>query len=167
MIATAEMKLLHSTNRLGGEITTSESASGITGNIFDTFSGAETSAGGTFYACLYLKNTNASQLATTLSVYINSETAHAGVNVSLALGIGGVNTNEAAIPNETTAPAGITFSDTDTTSSGDAVADVALAFPNLNFGEYHGFWVRMTIDPATAAKTGYVANIKVDYDSPE
>lgn len=166
-VTAAQIKLMHSTNRLGGAITTTESASGVTGNIFDTFSGAETLAGGTYYACVYVKNTNGTQAAQVVKMLIDSETDHDGVNVSLGLGVAGLNTEEPSIADENTAPAGVTFGDTDTTTSGSATADNELDLGTIPANQYQAVWVRVVIGASTTAKTGYTANFKINFDTAE
>lgn len=166
-IATTDIKIYKSTGNLGGAITANESVSAQSGNLFDTFSGAETAAGGTFYHCFYVKNEHGTLSAQALQAYINSETAHAGVNVSLAKGTAAINATEASITNENTAPAGVTFGDTDTTTTGEAVADDTIVIGDLPAGQHQALWVRVQIDAATAAKTGYQANMKFEFDTAE
>lgn len=166
-IVSTDIKTYKTTNGLGGAITGTESVSAVSGNVFDTFSGAETAAGGVFYACIYVKNTHGSLTAQALEAFIESETAHSGVNVSIAKGSSAVNGTEQTIANENTAPAGVTFADTDTTSSGEAVADPSLVIGDIPFGEHQAIWVRVSIDAATAAKTGYQVNTKYQFDTAE
>lgn len=164
-IVEANIKIMKTTNGLGGAITATEAASGVTGNIWDTFSGAETAAGGTFYACVYVDNTHGTLTATTVVARIASETDHAGVNISLGLGTSAVDGVEQTIANETTAPAGVTFVDTDTTTTGAATADGDIALPNLPAGQHQALWLRMTIDAGTSAVTGYNGNVEIDFDT--
>lgn len=166
-IPVTAVKLFKTTGGLGGGITATEATSGISGNVFDAFSGAETAAGGTFYACLYIKNEDSTRTASTVEAFIDSETAHDGVNVSITKGTSAVNADEQTITDENTAPTGVTFADTDTTTTGDATADVSVSLPDLAPNDTVAIWVRMVIDAATAAKTGYVANVKINFDSPE
>lgn len=166
-IADTDIKIYKTTNGLGGAITANEAVSGVTGNVFDTFSGAETAAGGVFYACLYIKNEHTSLTAQALEAILASETAHAGVNFSIAKGSSAVNAQEQTIADENTAPTGVTFADTDTTTTGEAVADPTVSLPDLPFGQTIAIWARMTIDAATAAKTGYVASVSVNFDTAE
>lgn len=166
-IAASDIKLYKTTNGLGGVITATESVSGASGNVFDTFSGAETAAGGTFYACLYVKNEHDSLTAQAVETYIESETDHDGVNVSLAKGSSAVDGVEPTITDKNTAPSSVTFADTDTTTSDALTADVAVSLPDLPAGSHVAVWVRMQIDAGTTAKTGYVANTKIDFDTAE
>lgn len=166
-ILTTDMKVFKTVNGLGGAITGDESVSGVSGNVFDVFSGAETAAGGVFYACVYLKNNHGSLTAQNITAWIDSESAHAGVNASFAIGQSAVNGVESTIVNENTAPAGVTFSDTDTTTTGETVADASFAIADIPFGQHQALWLRLTIDAATAAKTGYQINTKFQFDTAE
>jgi len=166
-IVAADLKIYKSAGGgLGGAIDlAAESLSGVANNLFNTFTGAETAAGGTYYCCLYIKNTHASLVAQAVQFLINSETAHAGMNVSVALGAAALNAAEPVIATEKTAPASVTFADTDTTTTGDATADVAVALPNLPVAGFQAVWVRVVIDAGTAAVTDYAANTKINFDT--
>ena len=167
-IATSDIKLYKTTNGLGGAITATEAPSATTGNVFDTFTGAETAAGGTFYACLYVKNTHGTLTAQNVIAAITSETDHDGVNASLGLGTAAVNGSEPTIADENTAPAGVSFAgDTDTTTTGAATEDASITLGNIPPGEHKAIWLRLTIDAATAAKTGYQINTDIDFDTAE
>ena len=167
-LATTDIKTFKTTNGLGGAITATESVSGVSGNLFDTFTGAETAVGGVFYHCEYIKNTHGTLTAQSLVAFIESESSHAGVNVSMGLGTSAVNGTEQTIANETTAPSGVDFSaDTDTTTAGESTADPSLTVGDIPPGEHKAIWFRVTIDAATAAKTGYQVNNKYQFDTAE
>ena len=168
-ITTTDMKVYKTANAgLGGAIDAgAESVSGVSGNVFDVFSGAETAEGGVFFACVYLKNTHASLTAMNITAWIESESAHPGVNASIAKAAAALNAAEATILTEKTVPPGVTFVDTDSTSSGEAAADDAFSLPDIPFGQFQALWIRLTIDAATAAKTGYQINTKFQFDTAE
>ncbi len=165
-ISAAQVKLYKTTNGLGGAITATESVSNQSGNVWDAFSGAETAAGGTFYACLYIKNESPESLTMqSVIAHIASETDHNGVNVSIGAGTAAVNATEQTIADETTAPAGVTFVDTDTTTSGAVTDDGDVALPNIPANQHKAIWLRMVIDAGTTAVTGYQANVEIDFDT--
>ncbi len=166
-ILTSEIKIFKTTNGLGGAITATESLHATPGNLIDTFTGAETAAGGVFYVCEYIKNTHVTLTAQSVVAKIASETAHPGINVSMALGSSVVNGVEPTIADENTAPAGVTFADTDTTTTGEATEDDSLAIGDIPAGQHQAVWFRITIDASTAAKTGYQVNINIDFDTAE
>ena len=167
-IATDDIKVYKTTNGLGGAITTTEAPHATTGNLFDTFSGTETANGGVFYACVYVKNNHGSLTAQNVIAAITSETDHDGLNASLALGSSAVNGTEPTIANENTAPSGVSFAgDTDTTTAGAATEDASITLGDIPFGQHRAVWIRLTIDAATAAKTGYQINTDIDFDTAE
>lgn len=166
-IATTDLKIFKTVNGLGGVITAQESSSGVSGNVWDTFSGQETKDGGVFYACVYLKNEHVTLTAQAVEAWIETETDHDGVNVSLAKGTSAINAQEQSIANENTAPSGVVFSDTDTTTAGAATGDIIETLPDIPQGETCALWLRMTIDAGTLAKTGYAATIAIDFDTAE
>ena len=96
---------------------------------------------------------------------LESETDHDGINVSIALGSAAVNVAEQTIANENTAPAGVTFGDTDTTTTGAATADDTINMVNVASSQFRSLWVRYIIDADTPAINQYDANIDVLYDS--
>lgn len=159
-IVSGNIKTFKTANGLGGAITANESVSGDPNNVFDTFSGAETAAGGTFYHCLYVKNEHASLTAQNVELYIDSETAHAGVNVEIGLGSSAVNAQEQTIQDEETAPSGVSFSEADGEEN-------ALVIGDIPAGQHKAFWVKVTIAPGTTAKTGYAVNTKYVFDTAE
>lgn len=159
-IVSGDMKTYKTTNGLGGAITATESVSGNPGNVFDTFTGSETAAGGTFYHCIYVKNTHGTLTAQSVGVYVDSETSHAGVNVEIGLGTSAVNGTEQTVANETTAPAGVTFADADGVGN-------ALSIGDIPPGEHKAIWVKVTIGASTTAKTGYAVNTKYVFDTAE
>ena len=167
-IEEADIKIYATTNSLGGAITSNE-VMNVANNIFDEFTGAETSAGGTFYACFYVKNEHALLTAKRLRYLIQSETDHDGVNVSLALGSAAINGTEQTIADESTAPTGVDFdtTDSDSETSGAGAADNELAVGNLPNSQHKSFWVRVQIAPGTSAKTGYTASTQFIYDTAE
>lgn len=159
-ILASEIDVMHSTNRLGGAITANESNSGVSGNLFDTFSGAETSAGGTFYACVYVQNNtvDTGAIAQAMTVHVESETSAAGINLSIGLGTSAVNGVEQTIADENTAPVGVTFSEADGVGNALTIGDV----PD---GEHKAIWIRCVIDPATAAVSNYQFQLRFNFDT--
>lgn len=122
----------------GGEITTA----GDLNNLFDDVSDAEALAGDTEYRCVYIKNAHATLTAQSVLVYLASLTTSPSTEYAIGAATEGPNATVAAVANEGTAPAGVTFSSP--TTSGAAVA-----LGDLDPGEYHGFWIRRTVNAAT------------------
>lgn len=123
---------------LGGII----SANDVTVNtLFDDVSAAEASAGSTEYRCIYVKNSHATLTLLTAKIFIQANTT--GNRIAIALGGEGKNGTAETVANESTAPAGETFSQPTTYAGGLNLGDLAP-------GETFPVWVRRTI-PASAA----------------
>ena len=155
-VLATDLKLFKTTSNLGGAITATQATGG---NVFDAFTGDETSAGITEYACVYVKN-EAAQTALAAKVYVNSETSHAGVNATIGLGTSAINGSEQTVANKTTAPTGVTFSEANGAGS-------ALTIGDIPAGQHKAVWVRMVVGAATAAKNAYTVQVGIDCDTAE
>jgi hypothetical protein len=155
-ILTTDLKFKKTTSNLGGAITASVTNGS---DIFDTFTGDETAAGTTEYACIYLDNDSA-LTATTARMHIDSETAHAGVNFTIGLGSSAINGTEQTIVNKNTAPAGVTFIE-----AADLAAAITLG--DLPAGNHKAVWIKAVIAAATLAKDSYTVALKATVDSGE
>lgn len=153
-VQASDLFFLKTINNLGGAVTATQATGN---NVFDAFTGSETSAGTTVYACLYAKN-NASETAFDAKVYVDSETAHAGANMSIGLGSSNINGTEQTIGNETTAPSGVSFVEADGSGNALAIGDMAA-------GATKAVWVRFVIDPSTAANNNYALSLALAADS--
>lgn len=158
-VLAADLKLFKTTNNLGGgiaipvtEVTSS--------NVFDAFTGAETSSGGTYveYACVYFENTSA-ETAFDCKIYVNSETSHAGVDAEIALGSSAINGTEQTIADKNTAPTGLSaFTDSD----GEGAA---LSIGDIPAGQHKAVWLEISIADGTAALNDYTIQFGLSCDS--
>lgn len=132
-----------STN-LGDQISTTDITDATLGNLFRAITGAEASAGITLYAPVFVLNNHASLTYQGSSVAINSQTALGGT-ITIGLDPAGVtpkgqaSAQAATIANETTAPAGVSFSAGPLTI-GDIVAASCACV-----------WVKLVVSASTAA----------------
>ncbi|WP_438863754.1 hypothetical protein [Neptunicella sp.] len=130
------------TGNLGGAATATETDGS---DLFDAFNDTETNDGTTEYACIVLETDVDYSNA---RMYIESETAHTGVNWTFGLGSAAINAEEQTIANKNTAPADVTFTDAEGLANaltiGDMVADDTKAI-----------WVKVVIAPGTLAKDVY------------
>lgn len=160
-LANTDLKIYKAAAISGGAISATELTSS---NLFDAFSGAETSAGGTFYACVYVKNTNSTaNTAFATKVYVNSESSHTGafgtVNARIALGNAAINGIESDTGSELTAPTpALTFVD----ASGSANA---LTIGDLAVNAYKSVWIELTIPAGTTAFNNYTIQLGIDADT--
>ena len=153
-VLSTDLKFFKTTNNLGGAITGTEATGG---NVWDAFTGDETSAGGTFYACVYADN-GAAETAYAAKVWISSETNHTGVNVSIGLGASPINGTESPISDENDEPSGVSFSEA-------ANEGAALPIGDLPAGQHKAVWLRIVIDPATAAVNNYTVQLSFKADT--
>lgn len=140
-IQSSELQLLKALTKIGGDVSTfpAEGAN----NLFAVFSGAESAAGRTEYACVFVRNTSA-QTAFNVEVYISSEDTHELVEASLGLGTSGVDIAETSTADEVTAPTGVTF------VAADGVAE-SIAIGDLTAGQYKSLWVELVVPTGTTA----------------
>ncbi|HEY9265996.1 MAG TPA: hypothetical protein VIQ11_15470 [Mycobacterium sp.] len=136
---------------LGDQISTTQWAGGVANDLFDDITGAENAASTVDYRCLFIHNSNASNPLENAVVYLSAETGGGaaiavGADPTAASAIGSASAQAVTIANETTAPAGVTFS-----SPTNAATGVALG--TIPAGQCKAFWVRRT-----AANTAALSN---------
>ena len=122
---------------LGGA-KSSNAMSGSVDALFDFTSGAESAAGDVEYRCVYLNNENGTDTMLGPVVWISSNTPLAGTALAIGVGTSAVNGTEQTVANESTAPAGVTFSEPASAGSGLALGD-------LPPGQHKAIWLRRTV----------------------
>lgn len=138
----------------GGIITTA-----TLNNLFDDVTGDEASAGDTEYRGIYIQNQHGTLTLSAVKAWIATVDPHAGATFAIALAGEGASATIETIANESTAPAGESFSSPTTKGTG-------LSVPNLAAGAYHGIWVRRVIGAATAATASTGPTLRVEGDTP-
>lgn len=134
---------------LGKYASTTEVTDATLHNLFDRVSGDENAASDVEYRCMFVVNEHATLTLESAVAWISAEVA-GGASVAIGLDPAGVVDVDAApaqaatIANESTAPAGVTFSAPTTKGTGLAIGDVGP-------GQCQAVWVRRT-----AADTGAV-----------
>jgi hypothetical protein len=131
---------------LGKYCSTTAWADGAT--LFDDISGAENAASTVDYRCVFLHNTNAANAYQNAVVYIASQVSGGadiaiGVDPTASLAVGSSTAQAVTIANETTAPAGVTFSTPATVGAGLALGSIASGF-------VRGIWIRRTATNSAA-----------------
>lgn len=134
---------------LGGVISSTAIADATLHNLFDRVSGAESEAGDIEYRCFYFKNNHGTLTLKSPVIWISQDTPNADNEADIGLdpaGVGNGSTTGVAttVADESTAPAGVTFSHPTTEGTGLAVSDIPP-------GEAIAVWVRWTVDAAAAA----------------
>lgn len=129
---------------LGGAKSSVEITAATVQNLFDNVSGAESASGDTEYRCFYVHNAHASLTLQNARVFIQTNTPAAGSDIAIAAAGEGVNGTAETVANESTAPAGESF-----TQPTDYAGGISLG--NIPAGQHHAVWVRRVISAAAAA----------------
>lgn len=132
---------------LGGAISTAGGGLITTdtlNNVWDNVSGAESSSGDTEYRAIFIKNNHGSLSLTGAKVWISSNTTSADDTIEIALAGEGINNTIETIANESTAPAGESFSAPTSFGTG-------LSIGTLAAGQAHGVWIKRIVSAAAAA----------------
>lgn len=128
-------------------------------NLFDIVSSAESSAGDTEYRCFYVHNAHASLVSQATKVWIQTNTPSTSTTVEIGLGAAAINADEAAVANESTAPAGVTFVAT--------AIDLAtgLLIGDIPVGQHKAVWIKRIITAAAPAYNVDSALIRIGLDT--
>lgn len=127
---------------LGDQISTTQWAGGSANDLFDDISGAENAASTVDYRCIFVHNNNGANTLENAVVYLSAEVAGGaniavGADTTAASAIGSGSAQALTVANETTAPAGVTFSSPTTAGTG-------VALGNIPSGQCKAFWIRRT-----------------------
>lgn len=126
---------------LGKYLATTVAPPGIRG-VFDDISGAENAASDVEYRCLFITNLHPTITWGDVKLWLASETA-GGADLAIGVDPAGVSDNDSAaaqaatIANESTAPAGVTFSSPTT-------METALDLGDIGPDQAAAFWARRT-----------------------
>ena len=147
---------------LGKYFATTDIVTATTENLFDNVTGDENTASDVEYRGVGIENRHGTLTLESAVVWLSSEVA-GGADAAIGLypagvvPVGQAGAQMAEIANESTAPAGVTF--TAPTSKG-----TGLSIGNIAAGNGIGFWVRRTAT-ASAAATGDGATWRVEGDT--
>lgn len=131
-------------------ITISGSAGSLLNNVYDDVTSAQAAAGLTDYACICRKNTHGSETVFSPKVWIANNTPAAGDTYEIGIEApssqpSGYATNNNPLPNDTTAPTGVTFSAPTTEATGIAIP------VDLGPGEIYYIWRKRIVTAGAAA----------------
>jgi hypothetical protein len=127
-------------------------------NLFDIVSGPEGAAGSTEYRCFYIHNNHGSLTMQNATAYITTNTPSTDTSVEIGLGAAAINATETATADETTAPAGVTFSTAD--GSGNA-----LSIGDIPFGQHKAVWVKRIVTAGAIAYNSDSVLITIAFDT--
>lgn len=139
---------------LGG----AKSSNEVGANLFDTVGSAEAAAGDVEYRCMYVHNAHATLTMLNTVVWIQANTPSVDSNLEIGLGTSAINGTEQTVADESTAPAGVSF-------SAPANEGEALAVGDIPPGQHKAIWLRRTINAAAAAYTGDGGTIRTKCDT--
>lgn len=143
-------------NGLGKYVSTTVLADASDNGLFPDVTGAENAASFTDYACVFVHNTHATLTLVGAKLYLSTQVAggttiNVGVDTTAISAVGSGSVQALTIANETTAPAGVTFSNPTSTGT-------ALTLGDLAPGQVKAFWARRV-----AAATAPQANDGVTF----
>lgn len=133
---------------LGKYISTTQPTDNTLNNLFDNISGDENANGIVDYRCIFVHNAHASLTWQSPVVWLLSEVA-GGANISIgvdptaASAIGSAGAQAVQVANETTAPAGVSFSAPITQGTALALGDIAP-------GQCKAIWIKRTATNSVA-----------------
>jgi hypothetical protein len=147
---------------LGKYISTTAWAGGAANDLFDDISGAENAASTVDYRCIFIYNSNAANAYQNAVMYLSAEVAGGasiaiGVDTTAASALGSATAQALTVANETTAPAGVTFSAPTTAAGGVSLGTIPV-------GNVRAVWVRRTA-ANTAALSGDGVTLAVSGDT--
>ena len=154
-VTSSDIKYFLSTNGLGGNITATQIVSGDLHNVFDIVSKDESRDGDVEYRCIYVKNTNAIDTFKEVTTYLTSQTPSVTTSLAFGLGTAAVGGIEQTVIDESTAPIGVSFTESLGSGNAQSIGDIA---PNL----HKAIWLRRTIQSGTSAASTDTATITVD-----
>lgn len=137
-----------------GGAKSSEVMSATTNGLFDVVTASQATTGMVEYRCIYLHNANATDVMTAARFWISAQASPAGTTLAIGVGAAAVNATETAVANESTAPAGVTFTSPTTAGTGLALGDIPA-------GQHRALWLRRTVtagassSPSTTFELGF------------
>jgi hypothetical protein len=149
---------------LGKYAATSAWAGGAANDLFADISAAQNAASQVDYAGMAILNNNTANTAQNSVAYISAETAGGasialGVDTTAASAKGSASAQLLTIANNTTAPAGVTFSSPTTAGAGVSLGNIPVA-------NVKGLWVRRTAANTSAlSNDGVTIAVQVDTGS--
>jgi hypothetical protein len=144
---------------LGGTKSSVSYDSDVSNSIWDNVSGTEKTTGDVEYRCWYLHNNSSSTLVATV-IWISSQTDSTGDVIDIGLDPIGKNGTATTIANESTAPAGVTFSRPSSFNAGLILGDLAA-------GQHYAIWERRTVTAGAPTKIDNRGAIMVRGEIPD
>lgn len=141
---------------LGGVKSSNEASA----SLFDIVGSAEAAAGDVEYRCFYVHNAHATLTMQNSVLWVQTQTPSPGTDVAVGLGTSAVNGVEQTVPNENTAPSGVSFVAAPNKAGGIAIGDIPP-------GQHRAVWVRRTVTAGAAAYNNDGATLRTECDTLE
>src|SRR5215510_2193981 len=165
-IVSTDLKLFHSgggsnstiANDIAGDISSVELTDNTLNNLWDDVSGDESSSGDSEFRKIFFKNSHSSLTAQSTVLWIDTNTTSTNDTINIGLDPAGSGAAGADIANESTAPAGVTFSAPSTKGAG-------LSLGNIATGVRYAVWVKRIVDASAAANDNNSYILKIECDT--
>ncbi len=150
-------------DNLGGPMSNTTVSPKALHNVFNLVSGVERTSGKTKFRCIYAKNKNLTDTAINPRLYIPKDTVSStttlfvGYDTNAGIGDGTSSGISSPIPNETTAPTGVLF-----TNAQDPSKGIALGY-DIPAGKVVAIWLKLVIFLNTAVAKVDGAEIKMRF----
>lgn len=125
-------------------------------NFFDDVSSAEAVAGDTEYRCFYVHNAHATLTLQNAVIWLTANTT--GNRIAIGVGSSAINGTEQTVADESTAPAGVTFSQPSSKGAG-------LALGSIPAGQHRAVWIRRVIPASTTTASNDTYTVRVEGDT--
>lgn len=135
---------------LGGVKSSTQLSATPMNNLFDNVDPAEAVAGDVEYRAIEIQN-NGDAVAQAVKAYLSSDTASAYTEIDL-----GLESGTQTIPNESTAPSGVSFAHY-TPGSKLAISDIAAS------GGTQRLWLRRTVTAGAPNLNNDICTLKIEY----
>jgi hypothetical protein len=123
--------------------------------VFDDITFADALTGMTDYRCIYVKNAHGSESMLSFRIWLEQDPVGAST-MTIGVDPGGVGFTANTIPNENTAPAGVTFS--------SPTINAPLTLGGISAGSFAAFWIKRVIpSEASSGITNSLAKIGVTF----
>jgi hypothetical protein len=148
---------------IGGIMSSTAMVDATVANLFDNVTGDQTAVGYTNYRCFYVRNSHATITWQNVKVWINSNTTSPDSDASIGLDAAAVGngstTGVAATPaNDTTAPAGVAFTQPTTKAGALTIGDMAP-------GTAKAIWVKRVVTAGAAAFNADTMVVRTEGDT--
>jgi hypothetical protein len=129
---------------LGGAISTTQIVDATLHNLFDIVAGDEALPGDSEYRCFYVKNNHGSLTLQNAEIWVQTESPSTDSDEEIGLGTSAIGGTEQTVADESSAPAGVTFSQ----ANGEGAS---LAIGNIPAGSHKAVWIKRVISATAAA----------------